>query len=138
MLRRSASFSAVIAAIATVQTGCASLALQSRAHGALYTGATMSQLTTQNALGGREGRACAHSVLGLVTWGDGGVGAAARAGSIDLVAAADEESFGVLGIYARVCSVVSGTALVDAPSPEAPPSHEPEGAGRGHAHPRAR
>lgn len=96
------------------QMSCASLALQTRAHGILYADATMAASATQNSLGIRQGQACAHSVFGLVTWGDGGVAAAAKNGAIDNIASVDERSVSVLGIYAKACSIVSGSSLEEA------------------------
>lgn len=57
----------------------------------------------------KTGSACAHGVLGLVAWGDASQEAAARAGGLKKVHAADETRTGVLAfIYRKYCIVVSG------------------------------
>ncbi len=57
----------------------------------------------------KTGESCAYGVLGLVAWGDASQDAAARAGGITQVQAADEKRMGVLGIvYRKYCTVVSG------------------------------
>jgi TRL-like protein family len=57
----------------------------------------------------RTGKSCAESYLGLVALGDASIDAAKRAGQIQEVSSVDHESFNVLGIYARYCTVARGT-----------------------------
>ena len=58
--------------------------------------------------GTEEGKACAHSFLGMVALGDASVSAAAKSGGITSVQSIDIESLGVLMIYAQACTVVRG------------------------------
>lgn len=58
--------------------------------------------------GGRKGRASVVSILGLVSYGDASIEAAAQEGGIRLIEHADYEYFNVLGIYQRYTTVVRG------------------------------
>jgi hypothetical protein len=64
-----------------------------------------------------SGKACNHSVLYLVAWGDGGYAAAARNALKDhpdrvlYDVKSDLQAFGVLvGLYSRNCTIVTGKA----------------------------
>lgn len=60
-------------------------------------------------IGDKIGRSSVYSVLGLVSWGDGGVEAAAREGGLKQINHLDAEYFTVLfGIYSRVTTVAYG------------------------------
>lgn len=56
----------------------------------------------------RTGKACSATYLGWVALGEGGIENAKREGGISEVASVDSESFSVLGLYARFCTVVTG------------------------------
>ncbi len=56
----------------------------------------------------KTGEACATSILGLVATGDASIAAAKAAGGIQQVSHVDHDIFSVLGVYAKVCTVVSG------------------------------
>jgi hypothetical protein len=56
----------------------------------------------------RTGKACVHSVLQLVSAGDGGIDAAKREGNITKVASVDYDFMNILGIYGEYCTVVKG------------------------------
>jgi hypothetical protein len=65
-----------------------------------------------------EGKACAHMVLGLVAWGDGGyakavktAGSLAAAEGVIADVQADSEELNVLGVYQRRCTVVHARVL---------------------------
>ncbi len=60
-------------------------------------------------LGSKVGKSSAHSVLGLVAWGDAGTQAAAEDGDIEVLRHADTETLLVLlFVYARTRTVVYG------------------------------
>ncbi len=60
-------------------------------------------------LGDKVGQSDAHSVLGLVAWGDAGTQAAAAEGNIETIKHADQQHLSVLGIvYARYRTIVYG------------------------------
>ncbi len=60
-------------------------------------------------LGSKVGKSDAHSVLGLVAWGDAGTQAAAKEGEIETIKHADQQHFSILGlVYARYRTIVYG------------------------------
>ena len=56
----------------------------------------------------RTGTSCAYSVMGLVSWGDASINAAKSIGQIKQVASVDFDTFNLLGMYGRFCTVVRG------------------------------
>lgn len=97
----------ILAALSTLSTGCA-LSWNAPVTGGLYQGAKGATAATSNALGGKTGKSCASSILGVVGIGDASIASAAKAGGVTKIAAVDSENFGVLGIYATNCTVVTG------------------------------
>lgn len=93
--------------LATFTGGCA-MSANAPVTGTVYLGANGATAATSNALSGKSGKSCASSILGIVGLGDASIAAAAKAGGISKVAAVDSENFGVLGIYAKNCTVVTG------------------------------
>lgn len=92
-------------------TGCAGSAFmgQGVAMGFLYANATVPRHATENQVGKKKGEACATSILGIVTYGDASIRAAADAGGIKDLAAVDSSIRNILGIVATHCTIVSGT-----------------------------
>lgn len=58
--------------------------------------------------GTKTGEACASSILGIIATGDASVSAGKQAGGITQVAHVDHDNFGILGIYAKTCTIVVG------------------------------
>lgn len=58
--------------------------------------------------GNRAGMACVHSVLGMVTLGDGSIETAMRKAGITEVYTIDKDNFSLFGTYSRQCTVVLG------------------------------
>lgn len=58
--------------------------------------------------GGKTGQACAQSILGLVAFGDGSIEAARNQGGINDITSVSHEQFSILGLYAKMCTVVKG------------------------------
>ena len=54
------------------------------------------------------GRSSAHSILGLVAWGDASIDAAARNGDLSAVNYVDYEYLSVLGLYTKYTTVAHG------------------------------
>ena len=93
-------------------SGCAAgLAFRGQgvAHGFIYADAVTPVHATNNNVGRKTGESCATSILGLVTTGDATIRAGADAGGIRDIAAVDVSIMNVLGIYAKMCTIVSGT-----------------------------
>jgi len=57
----------------------------------------------------KKGEACASNVLGLFATGDASIDSAKRAGGISEVSAVDHDSFSVLFLYAKFCTIVRGS-----------------------------
>jgi hypothetical protein len=62
----------------------------------------------EGALGAKEGKSCAQSILALVATGDASVKAAAAAGGIKTVTRVDHYSKNILGILGEYCTIVGG------------------------------
>ncbi len=115
-------------------SGCAGLAFKHRGvpsglpllpvpFDTVYTDASGPQLVTGNPVGKRKGEACASSVLGWVTTGDASVRAAADAGGITRIVSVEYAYQNVLGVWAKYCTIVSGSDRVVGPAPApAPPT----------------
>jgi len=92
-------------------SGCAGLAFRGQrvAMGFIYADAVTPVHATDNNIGRKTGEACATSILGLITTGDATIRAAADAGGVRDISAVDASIMNVLGIYAKHCTLVSGT-----------------------------
>lgn len=76
-------------------------------HGLLFNESTLSLYSSgQKSI--KQGQACAHSVLGLVAWGDASSQLVQSDYSIDKIFAIDQYSFSFFGIYAKLCTVIKG------------------------------
>jgi hypothetical protein len=100
----------LLAALALFTAGISGCAI---AGAGVVTGAIYSGYQVGSSVGpaapAKTGEACAMSILGAVAVGDASVDAAKKAGGITQVATIDHKSFGVLSIYANVCTVVTGS-----------------------------
>lgn len=101
----------VVPAVLMGLTGCAGIAFQAQGVpiAGIYADASTGLHATNNSIGKKKGEACASSILGLVTTGDAGIRAAADAGNIDDISTVDVSIMNILGIYAKMCTVVSGS-----------------------------
>jgi hypothetical protein len=93
--------------LATLTSGCA-MSANAPVTGSIYQGAKGATTATGNALTEKVGKSCASSILGAIGLGDASIASAAKAGGITKVSSVDSENFGVLGIYATNCTVVTG------------------------------
>ncbi len=88
-------------------SGCATTGFNSHTGYALISMHSEAAETTGR-IGGKSGEACSMNILGIVATGDSTVVAAAKAGGISNVGTVDFDYFNVLGIYGRVCTMVTG------------------------------
>jgi hypothetical protein len=88
-------------------TGCA-YPWASPLLGTVYTGVEANQAATANPPGSKRGEACAISILGLIAVGDASAATAARNAGITKIGLVDSDMMGVLGLFARHCTVVHG------------------------------
>lgn len=86
-------------------SGC--LAVATPAMGTLYTD-VHGPLDTEGSVSGKTGESCATSYLGLVATGDASLKAAAAAGGIKNVTAADHHTTNILGLIGTFCTIVYG------------------------------
>ena len=56
----------------------------------------------------KKGEACVTSILGFVATGDASITAAAAQGGITKISHVDHANLGVLGVYAKTCTIVYG------------------------------
>jgi hypothetical protein len=89
----------------TSLSGC--IAVWTPAQGLLFT-EVRGPIAAQGAIGAKEGKACAQSILGLIAQGDASIAAAAKAGGITNVTTVDHYSRNILGIIGDFCTVVRG------------------------------
>lgn len=75
--------------------------------GALITSTTLGVYASETG-GSKTGKACTYSILGLVAFGDGSVENATKDSGIKKVRAIDLSGFSLLGLYAHLCTVVTG------------------------------
>ena len=87
-------------------SGCAMV--QTPALGWIYTDVQGPIAATSNNAGTRIGKSCASSILGLFASGDASINTARRNGRIREITSVDHESNSILGIYAKICTVVRG------------------------------
>lgn len=84
-------------------TGCATYVPS----GAFYTGGKMG-LQDNGGSTPKVGKACMHSVMGGVAWGDGSIAAAKANGGITKTSTVDYKVKNILGVYGCYCTVVRG------------------------------
>lgn len=99
--------SILLLVVAISFTGCAMANRGMGVMGVWYSGYSLGQSSTAQ-MAVKKGQACASSILGIIATGDASIDAARRNGGIRSIANVDEEYFGVLGIYASVCTNVYG------------------------------
>jgi hypothetical protein len=97
---------ALILFLAFHLSGC--MAVRSPAIGLLFSEVTWDGEVTRGSMGGKEGKACAQSILGLVAQGDASVKAAARDGGITSITSVDHYTKNLLGIIGDYCTIVRG------------------------------
>jgi hypothetical protein len=96
-----------ISTLATLSTGCA-MSMSNPVTGFVYSGTQGATAVTESAIGSKTGESCAMSILGVVGLGDASTASAAKAGGITKVSTVDSNTFQVLGVYAKNCTVVTG------------------------------
>ena len=96
-----------ISFLITSLSGCA-IQPSPSGRGLIYTDVNYPIAATSNINDGKTGRSCAHNILGAVSVGDASTAAAMKDGGIKNVSLVDAQSFNVLGIYAKYCTIVTG------------------------------
>ncbi len=65
-------------------------------------------MVTQNPAGKKRGTACSSNYFGLVTSGDATLSAAMKDGAITSVSSVDQHYESTLGVFGKVCTIVTG------------------------------
>ena len=65
-------------------------------------------LVSTNPPGKKRGTACTENIAGLVTSGDATISAAMKDGAITQVSSVDHHYKSILGIYGKMCTIVTG------------------------------
>lgn len=94
-------------ALAVFASGCA-MSANSPVTGSIYQASKGATAATSNDVGEKTGQSCAMSILGVYGAGDASIASAAKAGGITKISSVDSDNFGILGVYAKNCTVVSG------------------------------
>lgn len=92
---------AAVAALGLCAASCGSM-------GAIYTDYTAAGTATSNTVGTKVGTAQRTSVLGLVSIGNSGIEAAAKAAGIKKISHVDVREFSVLSLFSTVTTIVYG------------------------------
>jgi hypothetical protein len=92
--------------VAGLATGCATAGFP--LSGSTYAGVKGSLYARTLGESKKEGKACAHSVLGIAAFGDATIKEAAKKANISEVDSVDFEEFNILGVYGRYCTIVNG------------------------------
>ena len=87
-------------------SSCASV--NSPVTGYVYTNTKSPVTVTENPIGSKKGEASAISILGWFALGDASVRKAAKEAGITKISHVDEESTGVLGLFAKYTITVYG------------------------------
>ncbi|NDG84969.1 MAG: hypothetical protein EBX52_08035, partial [Proteobacteria bacterium] len=98
---------APLAFAALILTACATPG-SSTGPGFVYTDHYEGVMITTNVPGKKRGTACTQNIAGLVTSGDATISAAMKDGAITQVSSVDHSYKGVLGLYGKMCTIVTG------------------------------
>lgn len=96
-----------LGALSLLATGCA-MSSNAPVTGSIYLGAKGATAATSNPVGAKTGESCATSYLGVIGLGDASVASAAKAGGITKIGSVSSDNKGILGVYAKNCTVVTG------------------------------
>jgi len=97
-----------LALVILMSTGCATSLTTHTGMGFIYTNQFEAEMVTANQAGRKRGEACTTNILGLVTSGDGTLSAAMKNSGITVVSSVDRYYKSVMGVWGRVCLIVTG------------------------------
>jgi hypothetical protein len=97
----------LICALGIALAGCAMVA-SPVGNGFLYTGVEGPVDSGVSSNATKTGESCAQNLLGIIAWGDASISTAKIKGTISSVASVDHDSFSILSLYSRYCTVVHG------------------------------
>ncbi len=80
----------------------------STAPGLILTDHIEGVMVTTNPPGRKRGMACTQNYVGLVTSGDASLSAAMKNGAITEISSVDHQYKSILGVYGKMCTIVTG------------------------------
>jgi hypothetical protein len=92
-------------AVSALASGCMSVA--SPVIGLGYTDVQYGT-DAEGAIGSKEGRACARTILGMYATGDASIATAAKNGNIKTVTVVDHHAKNLAGVIGDYCTIVRG------------------------------
>jgi hypothetical protein len=100
----------VIASLLAPASGCVASAHggQAGAIGVLFSDYQAPGEIGSGEVSPKKGEACVTSILGFIATGDASITAAAAQGGITRISHVDHANLGVLGVYAKTCTIVYG------------------------------
>ncbi len=99
---------AVLGGLATSLGACSPINGKNSGLGGIYSDVQFNERTTDNALGGKRGEACASNILGIIATGDASAATAAKQAGITKIASVDGTASNILFFYSTYCVVVTG------------------------------
>ncbi len=100
----------VLASAALLASGCASTNSGHIGPAGIYSNVQGPGLATDAVNSSLEGTSCASNILGMIATGDNSIETAKKNGGITKVSSVDYEASVILGLYAKVCTKVRGSA----------------------------
>jgi hypothetical protein len=95
--------------VLVTQFGCATGSMMSHTGpGFIYSNHYEADLVTANQAGRKRGQSCTMNIMGLFTSGDASLSAAMKNGGITVVSSVDRYYQSILGIYGKMCVIVTG------------------------------
>lgn len=98
----------ILGVFAFIALGLSSCSSISPYAGGVYTDVTSPFTATSNNLGTKVGISQATNILGIVALGDASIQEAAKQAGIQKISHVDQKRFSVLGVFARIETVVYG------------------------------
>ncbi len=98
----------VLLAISLFSAASCALPRPSAGPGFIYTNVTEGIFANNSVEDKKQGEVCYTNILGIVSSGDASVDVVKRKSSIKNVASIDRTYEGVLGVYAKSCTIVKG------------------------------
>jgi hypothetical protein len=89
-------------------TSCATSFGTHTGPGFVYTNHYEGVMVTANQAGRKRGTACTENYFGLFTQGDATVSAAMKDGAIFAVSSVDHYYKSIMGVYGKMCTIVTG------------------------------
>jgi hypothetical protein len=104
------TISTAVIALVLAETlfGCATPLNSATGPGFLYTDHYEGMAVTANQAGRKRGEACTTNILGLITSGDASMSAAMKNGAVTVVSSVDRSYKSILGIYGKMCTIITG------------------------------